>query len=327
MQISSRINNKKLMKFKKIIIDYKYYLMLSYVLIIYGIILSHNYHPDKIKITLYYLIIGLTFTTPTLSLILNYLFQKDKTIENYYFKINIFSLNIYSKVVTKSFIQNYIKFAKSVGLISLILIPVFTGIYCFNSLSSNASNTYPSLITISIIMSLFYTNTVRTHFYKEDSVTYTYTLFGALTLNLILTNEYASYLLNKLMEYVLSNLQDSLTILIAIIMLCVGLSALSFAYCSILPKNNTRKKMRKNGEGYFIASILSMIAISLLFLTSILKDHIIFTPLISLNIMSINFILINFYSLGLILILSCTLYTTYLMIICSISSLRELKLF
>lgn len=316
------------MNIKEVITEYKYYFILSYLLGIFGIILSFHYNFDNIKMILYYTMVIFALTTPILAIIFHNLFKYNNETKNYYLEVDIHNLNVnHSKLIDNSIIIKYVNFTRSVGIIALFVVPILVGAYNYNSLSSNASNQYPLLITTVIVMTLFYTDSIRKQLYNENFLTVKYVLMGAVLLNFILSTEYGSFLLNKILTYVLSNLPDSFTVLIAIIMLGVGLAALSFGYCSILPDSKIRKNMKRNGEGFFISSILSMMSVIVLYITSILKDYIDFTPLISLDIFSMNFILLNIYSLGLILILSCVSYATYCLIKCSILSLKELKLF
>lgn len=315
------------MKIKNVITDYKHYTILCYVLLILGIILSHYFIPKTSKTRLFIITAILTFSIPLLNIILSKILVKyDNKI---FLLITISSLNIkYEKFIEKKTLNKFVQYVRKFGIIVLILIPIFTSSYYYHSILSNAPNQYLILLTTSMFMTLNYTDLVRKQLYNEKPVNTTYAFWGSISLNIILILPHGSDLINYILNYILHNLQNSLTILIAIIMLCVGLSALSFGYCSILEEtSDIRKNMKKNGEGFFIASIFSMIAISLSFITSILKPHVNFMTLANLNIFSFDFILLNIYSVLLILVLSLTVYAIYYMIKSSIYSLKELNAF
>lgn len=208
----------------------------------------------------------------------------------------------------------------------MILIPIFCTIYYYYCLNLN-NDTYLSLLTISIVWNLNYTEIVRKQLFNEKYIVANYAFIGFLALNMILLIPQGFDLINIILNYISNNMSNAFTILIAIIMLGIGLSALSFSYCSILTNNEVKENIKKNGEGYFIASILSMFAIVFLFIASILSQHITLMPLKNLNAWNFEFILLNFYSIILIIIFSFAVYSSYCMIKCSILSLKELNAF
>ena len=49
--------------------------------------------------------------------------------------------------------------------------------------------------------------------------------------------------LNYILDYIFEHVFDAFSVLIALIMLCVGLSALFFGYCSILDGGSNMRKI------------------------------------------------------------------------------------
>lgn len=317
------------MKLREIIIKYEYYIILSYILTIIGIVFSHYFPLKNSKTEVFVVLTTITFSCIILNIIAKAIFVIDKETKNEYIKIKSSKLNInYNKLLKKGSISKYFKNVKIIGCLELILIPILTGIYYY--ILHNPKQTFPylDLIALSYTMSLMYVNIIRGQIFQEDNnIPSIYANLGLIILAIFSIHPFSN-LLNNLFNYILTNLSDSFTLLIAIIMLCVGLSALSFGYCSILTEDsNTRKIMKTNGECYFIASILSMISILLLFITSHLKNHVIFMTLSNLKIYSFEFVLLNVYSALLIIILSFAAISIYYLLKSSISILKELKAF
>lgn len=305
-----------------LITKYGYYLILSYILTIIGIIISK--HVTFLKPSLFIIPIMILTSIVFLSVLIAPSFKKNNKKE--YFELNFYKYN-YIKPLKVESIEKYILYVKIITAIILILIPIINGSYCY-AINISKSPSYLKLICISFETTLIYTITIRNEVFNHDStLSSIYTVFIFIALIIMIQPE-GIELLNKVLNYMIHHLTDAFTVLIAIIMLCVGLSALSFGYCSILKEDSKiRENMKDNGEGFFIASILSMIAILLLFLTSIIKQHVVFMNLTNLNIISWDFIILNIYSAFLIVIFTFTIYSIYCLLKCSILSLKELKLF
>ena len=314
------------MKLENIIINNKEYTILCYFLIVIGIIISYYYIPENFRTKLIILTAILTFSLPVLNIILSKILVKNKN--SVLIKINAPQLKIHlEKVVEKKIFNRFIKYIRIYGMIILIFIPILTSTYYYHSISNQSPNQYLILLTTSMFMTLNYTDLVRKQLLDEKPIYSTYAFWGAISLNIILVLPFGSDLINEILNYIY-NMQNSLAVLIAIIMLCVGLSALTFSYCSILEKDSTTwKNMKQNGEGYFIASIFSMISILVSFIASRIKEHVNFMPLSNLNIFSYDFIILNIYSVLLIITLSFTIYAIYYMLKSSIYSLKELNVF
>ena len=285
----------------KILKNYKYYIPLSYLLIITGIFISKNINIAPFKS----IILILLFTLSISFSILNIIFVK--------------------KISTKStsFKEKFTKLTKIIGYISLIFIPLIASFNYY--INYENTNSFMILFTITFAMSIYFTNIVReVIFPKNNTLQSNYAFTGAIALNLILSNPKGVELMNTILDNILSI--QSFALLIAIIMLCIALSTASFNYCSILEeKSEIRKKIKKDGENYFISSILTMISIILLCITSYIQPLFKPTTLINLDLFSMNFLFTNVYSFLLIIILSFTIYSIYCIIKSSYSILKELE--
>lgn len=287
----------------KILKNYKYYIPLSYLLIIIGIVISKNINitPFKSIFTV------LLFTLSISCSILNIIFVK-----------------IISTKST-SFKEKFTKITKIIGYISLILIPLIASFNYY--IDYKNTNSFIILFTITFAMSIYFTNIVRPEIFpKKGTVQSNYAFSGAIALNIILSNQKGVELMNTILDNILSI--QSFALLIAIIMLCIALSTLSFNYCSILDKKSEiRKEIKKDGENYFLSSILTMISIILLCITSFIQPLFKQTTLNNLDVFSMNFLFTNIYSVLLIIILSFTIYSIYCIIKSSFSILKELEFF
>lgn len=309
---------------KDLIIKYQYYLILSYILTICGIIINSyiNITNPDIYFTVYMIIVSIFFLNV---LVVNNIKFDDKTKKEY------IDLKLYKwgniKSLKRGTQEKYIGYLKITTVVTLILIPILVGGW-YHALYIPTSPSYLKIISISFEMTLMYTMLIRGEiFHKTHKLSIIYSMLIMVAL-IIMAQPFGLNFLEKLLNYIISNSSNAFTILIAIIMLCVGLSALSFGYCAILKEGSkTRTNMKRNGEGYFIAAILSMIAILLLFLTSIMKKYVIFMSLSNLDVMSFDFIILNIYSVFIIIIFTFMIYASYCMLKCSILSLKELKLF
>lgn len=305
-----------------LITKYEYYIIISYILTIMGIII--NYYINLINPLIFLTLLITISSIIFLSIFITPLFKIEN--KNEYFIVNLYKWN-YIKPLKSGTKEKYIAMIKLITAIILILIPIINGCYCY-ALNISKSPSYLKLICFAFETTLIYTIAIRNEVFQKDAVLSSiYAAFIFIALIIMIRPE-GLELINQVLNYMIHNLTKAFTVLIAIIMLCVGLSALSFGYCSILKEDSKiRKKMKENGEGYFISAILSMIAILLLFINSIIKPHVVFMKLTSLNIFSWDFILLNIYSSFMILIFTFTIYSSYCMLKCSISSLKELKLF
>ena len=210
----------------KILKNYKYYIPLSYLLIITGIFISKNINIAPFKS----IILILLFTLSISCSILNIIFVK--------------------KISTKStsFKEKFTKLTKIIGYISLIFIPLIASFNYY--INYENTNSFMILFTITFAMSIYFTNIVReVIFPKNNTLQSNYAFTGAIALNLILSNPKGVELMNTILDNILSI--QSFALLIAIIMLCIALSTASFNYCSILEeKSEIRKKIKKDGENY-----------------------------------------------------------------------------
>ena len=311
-------------KLKDLIIKYEYYLILSYILTICGIIINSyiNITNHDIYFALYFITISIFFLNV---LGIMQIKIEDKT-GNEYVKLKLQKW-CYFRYLKKGTQEKYINYLKITATATLILVPIIIGGW-YHAMFIPTSPSYLKVISIAFEMTLIYTMAIRGEIFQKDhKLSVIYTAFIVISL-MIMSQPIGLNYLDKVLNYITCDLSNAFTILIAIIMLCVGLSALSFGYCSILNEDSrTRETMKKNGEGYFIASILSMFAILLLFIISIVKKYVIFMPLSNLNILSFDFIILNIYSVFIIIIFTFTIYASYCMLKCSILSLKELKLF
>ena len=128
--------------------------------------------------------------------------------------------------------------------------------------------------------------------------------------------------ITNMLNLVLSEIGTLTNIAIAIVVLCATLSSLSFTYCSTLENNESSSVMKKNGEGYFISTILSMILLILIYISSLLTRVINLTDLFRLNL--IDYILLNIYTITLIISVSLLVYVIYYMVTSSFSTLKIL---
>ena len=238
---------------------------------------------------------------------------------------SILNIIFVKKISTKStsFKEKFTKLTKIIGYISLIFIPLIASFNYY--INYENTNSFMILFTITFAMSIYFTNIVReVIFPKNNTLQSNYAFTGAIALNLILSNPKGVELMNTILDNILSI--QSFALLIAIIMLCIALSTASFNYCSILEeKSEIRKKIKKDGENYFISSILTMISIILLCITSYIQPLFKPTTLINLDLFSMNFLFTNVYSFLLIIILSFTIYSIYCIIKSSYSILKELE--
>ncbi len=312
------------MMLKDLIINYGYYLILSYILTICGIIINSyiKITNPNIYLTLYLITISIFFLTV---LGINLIKIENKTKKEYIIlKLYKWSYIKYLKNGTQEKCINYLN---KDTIVTLIIIPIIIGAW-YHAIFIPTSPSYLKIISIAFEMTLIYTIAIRGEvFQKDHKLSVIYTAFIVVAL-IIMAQPIGINFLNNVLNYIIYHSTNAFTILIAIIMLCVGLSALTFGYCSILKEDSkTRENMKRNGERYFIASILSMMAIVLLFVTSIMKKYVIFMSLSNLNILSFDFIILNIYSVFIILIFTFTIYASYCMLKSSILSLKELKLF
>ena len=307
---------------KDLIIKYEYYLILSYILTICGIIINSNIH--ILNTNFFHALYIITVSTFFLSILaFNLLFKKDEKTKKEYFGLKIYKWN-YMRSLKMGTQKKFINYIKVITSVTLFLIPlIIGGWYYAIFISSSAS--YLKVISTAFGMTLIFTMLIRGEVFQEHNFSIIHAFF--IVALMIMAHPLVLNFLDNFLDYILNDISTAFTILIAIIMLCVGLAALSFGYCSILNENSkSRENMKRNGEGYFISSILSMIAILCLFLTSFMKKFVIFGSLSNLNVMSFEFILLNIYSSFVIIIFLFTIYSSYCMLKSSILSLKELQL-
>lgn len=306
---------------KNLISNYEYYLIFSYILTILGIIINSYININSNVYFILYVMILL------ISLLYGFVILQikiDADTKKEYIKLRLCKWN-YIKLFKGGMKQKGEASLNMIIYSLLILIPIIIGGW-YHAIFISTSQSYLKLIVIAFEMSLFSTMMIRGMIsQKNQQLSILYIILMPMTL--IFIYKTPVNFLNKLSNYIIYNLTDVFTILIALIMLCIGLSALSFGYCSILKEgSNIRCNMKRNGEGYFIASILIMIAIFLLLITSIMKKYILFTTLPNLVILNFDFIILNIYAVFIIIIFTFTIYASYCMLKCSILSLKELNI-
>lgn len=309
--------------FKNLITKFGYYLILSYILIIIGIIINSYIciNNSNIYFIIYVILISIFFLN---ILLINNIKIDDKT-KREIFKVKFYKLD-YTKTLQKLTQEKCIKYLKITTTLTLVSFPIIFGGW-YHSMFIHTSTSYLKLISITFLMTLVISICIRGEVFQNDN-NFLFNTFFLIVALIFMPQTLVLNIQNWFLNYIINNSSVAINILIAIIMLGVGLSALSFGYCSILKEDsNTRENMKNNGEGYFIVSILSMIAIIFLFLTSIIKEYVIFMPLSNLNIMSFDFLILNIYSLFMILIFTLTIYASYCLLKYSILTLKELKLF
>lgn len=128
----------------------------------------------------------------------------------------------------------------------------------------------------------------------------------------------------KFLDWITRELLSIISILITIIMLCIALSTLSFNYCSILNDTRIEKNMKRNGETYFIASILSMFSILSFVIVVFIKHYVVLRALSDLNIISLDFIGLSVYPIFIVIAIIFAGYSIYYIIKCSYSTLKYL---
>ena len=287
----------------QILTSYKYYLPLIYIITVIGIILSLIFKPNY-PYGIILTILSVTFLCIYLEMIYDFFFKNK----------------------SDDFKNKFIRFHDMIGIISLLITPLLIGFFSNNKNITNETNLFTITILISFSYTLIYNFEVRKRIFNEKiniSEIYVGSALIILLVILFLPNGLNS--LNYLFSYILGDIPRFLTVSIAIIMLCATLSALSFTYHSTICNKKDQKEMKKNGEGYFIATILSMISIISIFIASLIKIK---TPIIiNLNLDNIiNFLLLNIYSILFMIAFSFIAITIYCLLKCSISSLKILKL-
>ena len=134
----------------------------------------------------------------------------------------------------------------------------------------------------------------------------------------LIINEYSN-IISETINELIHNITNITTISLAIVMLCATLSALTFTYYTTTDKN---EKVKKNGQYYFISTILSMVLTVLIFLLTT------FAPLITnLNVTHITLksnIILSAYTFFIIITFILLIYTAYYLIIPSIKTLMIL---
>lgn len=126
----------------------------------------------------------------------------------------------------------------------------------------------------------------------------------------------------KFLDWITRELLLIISILITIIMLCIALSTLSFNYSSILNDTRIEKNMKRNGETYFIASILSMFSILSFVIVLFIKHYVVLRALSDLNIISLDFIGLSVYPIFIVIAIIFAGYSIYYIIKCSYSTLN-----
>ena len=212
----------------------------------------------------------------------------------------------------------------------MITLPLLISFYTFSCFKYDLTFYYIIiLIFYSFVISLIFNNILKYRLLIEypenvnELILQSILLFGIIISILIMSFPQIIISLTNMFNLNLTEIGTLTNIAIAIVVLCATLSALSFTYCTTLKGNKNYYKMKKNGEGYFISTILSMILLIFIYIFSLMSHTINLTNLFKLNL--IEYLFINIYSITLIFIVILMAYIIYYMVISSFSTLKILK--
>ena len=211
----------------------------------------------------------------------------------------------------------------------MIFLPVLISFYTFICFKNDLTfNYFIIFISYSFVTSLIFNNILKYRLLIEypenvnELILKILLLLGIVISVFIMSSPQIIITITNMLNLNLSEIGTLTNIAIAVVVLCATLSALSFTYCSTLKNNNGYYEMKKNGEGYFISTILSMILLILIYISSLMSHVINLTNLFRLNL--IEYFFINIYSISLIFSVSLVVYVIYYMITSSFSTLKIL---
>ena len=296
-------------RIRQILTKRLYYLPLVYILVNIGVILSLFYHELSFNIYVYFLIfIILPYSCLILQRIhANFFQNKDD-----------------------NFNEKFLKFYFIIGYSAMIFLPILISFYTFTCFKYDLTFYYTIiLLSYSFITSLIFNNILKYRLLIEYSenvnelILQSLLPFGIIISVFIMSSPQIITSLTNMFNLNLSEIGTLTNIAIAIVVLCATLSALSFTYCTTLKNNKNYCKMKKNGEGYFISTILSMILLIFIYIFSLMSHTINLTNLFRLKL--IEYLFINIYTITLIFLVSLSAYVIYYIIISSFSTLKILE--
>ena len=237
------------MSFKNLNMKNHNYLILCYILTILGIIIN-----SFLKISnsnLYFYSYVIIIFPSLINILIIHIVTLNEDSKKEYVEVKLVE-SVYPKLLQIKK-DKCIQFYQILRKLTLILIPIIVGSY-YHSIYIHTSLAYLNLIFIAFEMTLIYTTLIRGEIFQKDTIQSFISIFLIVISLKIMTEPLIIAIVDKILNYIICHLFETLTVLIAIIMLCVALSTLSFGYCSILEKSSeTWKHMKKNGENYFIA--------------------------------------------------------------------------
>ncbi|WP_296873861.1 hypothetical protein [uncultured Methanobrevibacter sp.] len=314
MEIKQRVKKHFSHKTIKIILTKRrYYLPLVYILVNIGFIVSSLY-PKGLYLNSYIyplIFVVLPYTCFFLQVIYDYFFQNSD--EEFKKKFSIIYFII--------------------GYSSMICLPLLLGFHTFNNFNPDLTFYYfVILISYSFFASLVCNTQLKYRLLIKypnninEKILQSLLLIGILMSIFILASPQIIISLTNTLNLNLSEMGTLTNIAIAFVVLCATLSALSFTYCSTIKNNDNKNycKMKKNGEGFFISTILSMISLIVIYIFSLMSHVINLTNIFRLTI--IDFIFINIYAIALIFLVSLSIYVIYYMVVSSFSTLKILGL-
>lgn len=298
---------------KMILTRRRYYLPLVYILINIGFLVSLLY-PKGLYLN--------SYLYPLIFLVLPYSCFFLQLIYDYFFKNRDAKFN-------KKFSKVYF----IIGYSSMILLPLLLGFHTFNNFKPDLTFYYfIILISYSFVTSLIFNGQLKYRLLIKypnninEKILQSLLLIGILMSIFILGSPQIIISLTGTLNLNLSEIGTLTNIAIAFVVLCATLSALSFTYRGAIQKNNKNYcKIKKNGEGYFISTILSMFSLIFIYVASLMSRLINLTSLFRLNLM--DYIFINIYTISLIFLVGLSIYIIYYMIVSSVSTLKILGLF
>jgi len=280
-----------------------YYFLVVYLLIIVGHILSINFKPN----IFYMFIINICQFFPII-----FYHSYKKVLKKY------ISNELFDKILFMTYMS------------LLLIIPLLNGYFYGSSLKiSDKIDYYLVKIIISFFVSWMYVGLIRKYYFSKNNKIgteeYSLLLLMFVTFLQIIFTTFSNliYVINDLLMKIIEDI-NYLNISIAIIMLCATLAMLSFSYYSFINDDLKKDKIKENGEGFFIATFLSVFSLISLYLFSIIKQQLNIMS-IELNICSFEFILLNILIMIIIFFLITTIYALYYLLYGCISSLKILN--
>ena len=297
---------------KMILTRRRYYLPLVYILINIGFLVSLLY-PKRLYLN--------SYLYPLIFLVLPYSCFFLQLIYEYFFKNRDNEFN-------KKFSKVYF----IIGYSSMSSLPLLLGFHTFNNFNHDLTFYYfIILISYSFVTSLIFNGQLKYRLLIKypkninEKILQSLLIIGILMYILILWSPQIIISLTETLNLNLSEIGTLTNIAIAFVVLCATLSALSFTYMGTIKKNKNYSKIKKNGEGYFISTILSIFSLIFIYIASLMSRVINLTSLFRLNLM--DYIFVNIYTISLIFLVGLSIYIIYYMFVSSVSTLKILGLF